>query len=31
MAINARSFQDLDWDRVRIRHFDGATTWEYVD
>jgi hypothetical protein len=31
MAINARNFDDLEWDRVRIRHFDGATTWEYTD
>lgn len=30
MAINARIFNDLDWDRVRIRQFDGAATWEYV-
>lgn len=31
MAVNARLFDDIDWDEIRIRHFDGATTWEYVD
>jgi hypothetical protein len=31
MAINARNIDGLEWDRVRIRHFDGATTWEYTD
>jgi hypothetical protein len=31
MAINARIMSDLDWDKVRIRHFDGAATWEYLD
>jgi hypothetical protein len=31
MAINARIFNELDWDRIRIRQFDGAATWEYVD
>jgi len=31
MAINARNFDGLDWNRIRIRHFDGANTWEYVD
>jgi len=31
MAINARNMSDLDWETVRIRHFDGATTWEYLD
>jgi len=30
MAINARIF-DLDWDKVRVRHFDGAATWEFLD
>jgi hypothetical protein len=31
MAINARNFEGLDWKGVRVRHFDGATTWEYED
>jgi hypothetical protein len=31
MAINARLVDDLDWDRIRVRQFDGANTWAYVD
>ncbi|HEX4198018.1 MAG TPA: GFA family protein [Caulobacteraceae bacterium] len=31
MAINARLMDDLDWDAIQIRHFDGAATWAYVD
>jgi hypothetical protein len=31
MAINARIFENLDWDKVRIRHFDGAASFEYLD
>jgi len=31
MAINARTMSDLDWDEIKVRQFDGATTWEYVD
>lgn len=31
MAINARAMPDLDWEKVRIRPFDGAATWEYLD
>ena len=31
MAINARNIDGLDWDAIRVRQFDGATTWEYVD
>jgi hypothetical protein len=30
MAINAR-MMDLDWEKVRIRPFDGANTWTYLD
>jgi hypothetical protein len=30
MGINARIF-DLDWNKVRIRHFDGAASFEYLD
>ena len=31
MAINARTMGDLDWDRIKVRQFDGAATWEYMD
>jgi hypothetical protein len=31
MAINARLMDDLDWDRIKVRQFDGAATWAYVD
>jgi hypothetical protein len=31
MAINARAMDGLDWDRITVRQFDGANTWEYVD
>ena len=31
MAINARIMDGVDWDRVRIRPFDGANTWKYLD
>ena len=31
MAINARIMNDMDWDHVRIRLFDGANTWRYLD
>jgi len=31
MAVNARLFDGLDWTAVRIRHFDGADTWKYLD
>ena len=31
MAINARMFETLDFGKVKIRHFDGAHTWAYVD
>ena len=31
MAINARTMADLDWDKIKVRQFDGAATWEYVD
>lgn len=30
MGVNARIF-DLDWNEVRIRHFDGAASFEYLD
>ena len=31
MAVNARMMDALDWSRVRIRHFDGAGSWTYLD
>jgi hypothetical protein len=31
MAINARTMGGLDWDKISVRQFDGATTWEYMD
>jgi hypothetical protein len=31
MAINARMIDSLDFEKVRIRQFDGARTWAYVD
>ena len=31
MAINARLVDGLDWNGIRIRQFDGADTWKYLD
>jgi len=31
MAINARLVDDLDWTKIRVRQFDGAETWRYLD
>ena len=31
MAINARIMNGLDWPAIRVRQFDGAETWEYLD
>jgi len=31
MAINARLVDDLDWSKIRIRPFDGADTWRFLD
>ena len=31
MAINARIMDGIDWDNIRIRPFDGANTWKYLD
>jgi len=31
MAVNARLFDGLDWNAIKIRHFDGVTTWAYLD
>lgn len=31
VGVNARSFDPTELGDVRIRHFDGAGTWGYVD
>lgn len=31
MAINARLIDGLEWDAIRVRPFDGANTWRYLD
>jgi hypothetical protein len=31
MAVNARMIDGLDWGKIRIRLFDGADTWTYLD
>lgn len=31
MAVNARMIDDLDWNRVSIRQFDGEASWAYLD
>lgn len=31
MGINARLFDNVDISGVRIRHFDGADTWKFLD
>ena len=31
MGINARVVEGLDWTTVRVRPFDGANTWKFLD
>lgn len=31
MAINARLFDGLDWSGIKVRQFDGETSWAYKD
>jgi hypothetical protein len=31
MGINARVMDGLDWPAIRVRQFDGADTWKYLD
>jgi hypothetical protein len=31
MGVNARNFEPAAIAKARIRHFDGATSWKYVD
>lgn len=31
MGVNARLFTNVEFAKIRIRHFDGADTWTYID
>jgi hypothetical protein len=31
MGVNARLFDNVEINKIRIRHFDGADTWKFVD
>ena len=31
MGVNARLFEDVELDKIRIRRFDGADTWKFLD
>ncbi len=31
MAVNVRNFDPEEFDELRIRRFDGARSWKYVD
>jgi hypothetical protein len=31
MGVNARMFDDIDIGGIRIRRFDGAKSWSYLD
>ena len=31
MGVNARVIEGLDWEKIRIRPFDGANTWKFLD
>jgi hypothetical protein len=31
MGVNARTFEDIDISKIRIRRFDGANSWTYID
>ena len=31
MAVNARLMEERDIEGVRVRRFDGAETWTYLD
>lgn len=31
MGVNARLFTNLDIGQIRIRRFDGADTWKFID
>lgn len=31
MGVNVRLFTNVEFDKIRIRHFDGANSWKYID
>lgn len=31
MGVNARLFENVDLSQIRIRRFDGANTWTFLD
>jgi hypothetical protein len=31
MGVNARMFTNVAIEKLRVRHFDGADTWEFLD
>ena len=31
MGVNSRLFTNVEFDKIRIRHFDGADTWKFLD
>ncbi len=31
MGVNARLFENVDLSQIRIRRFDGADTWKFLD
>lgn len=31
MGVNARLFEDIDFSQIKIRRFDGADTWKFLD
>lgn len=31
MGVNARLFTNVDIDKIRVRRFDGAHTWKFLD
>lgn len=31
MGVNARLFENVDISQIRIRRFDGAQSWKYLD
>jgi hypothetical protein len=31
MAVNIRNFEPRQLDRVKLRRFDGAESWRYVE
>lgn len=31
MGVNARLFTNIEIEKIRIRHFDGAKSWTYLD